>query len=255
MPGFTPCRAAALPRPDARAVLKRLSRSTAARTTLCWVAAQYIRFIYLTGRWRIEGADIPGRFWDANEPFIIAFWHGRLLMMPYAWRRDRHINMLTSQHRDGELIARTIAHFGIGVVRGSSSRGGAAALRAMVKALGRKEYVGVTPDGPHGPRMRATDGVVAVARLADVPIIPATYGTTRRRVLPSWDRFILPLPFARGVILWGEPLRVPADADGAAIEAFRQRLEVTLTALSDEADRRCGQAPILPDVANPADAA
>ena len=216
---------------------------------VCWIAAQYMRFIYLTGRWRIEGGEIPARFWDENRPFILAFWHGRLLMMPYCWRRDRRMHMLTSQHRDGEMIARTIAHLGIGVVRGSSSRGGAMALRTMVKVLGRNEYVGVTPDGPHGPRMRATDGVLAVARLANVPIIPATYGTTRRRVLPSWDRFILPLPFARGVILWGEPLSVPAGADAAALEDCRQRLEAVLTALSDEADRRCGQPAIAADTA------
>jgi lysophospholipid acyltransferase (LPLAT)-like uncharacterized protein len=230
-------------------LFKRLARSETARTTLCWIAAQYMRVLYLTGRWRIEGGDIPGRFWDENRPFILAFWHGRLLMMPFCWRRDRRMHMLTSQHRDGELIARTIAHFDIGTVRGSSNRGGAAALRGMVKALRRNEYVGVTPDGPHGPRMRATDGVVTVARLAGVPIIPATYSATRRRVLRSWDRFILPMPFARGVILWGEPLQVPADADEAGLEAFRLRLEDTLTALSDEADRRCGQPAIPPDVA------
>ncbi len=230
-------------------MFKRFVRSTAARTTLCWLAAQYMRLIYLTGRWRVEGGDIPGRFWDENRPFILAFWHGRLLMMPYAWRRDRRMHMLTSQHRDGELIARTIAHFDIGVVRGSSSRGGAAAFRTMVKALGRNEYAGVTPDGPHGPRMRAADGIVALARLAKVPIIPATYGTTRRRVLRSWDRFLLPLPFSRGVILWGEPMSVPPDADAAAVEDFRQRLEVVLTALSDEADRRCGQPSIPADTA------
>jgi len=230
-------------------MFKRLARSETARTTLCWIAAQYMRVIYLTGRWRIEGGEIPARFWNENRPFILAFWHGRLLMMPFCWRRDRRMHMLISQHRDGELISRTIAHFNIGTVRGSSNRGGATALRGMVKALRRNEYVGVTPDGPHGPRMRATDGVVAVARLAGVPIIPATYSATRRRVLRSWDRFILPMPFARGVILWGEPLQVPVDADEAGLEAFRLRLEDTLTALSDEADRRCGQAAIPPDVA------
>lgn len=230
-------------------MIKRLARSETARTTLCWIAAQYMRLVYLTGRWHVEGGEIPARYWDENRPFILAFWHGRLLMMPFSWRRDRRMHMLTSQHRDGELIARTIAHFNIGTVRGSSNRGGAAALRGMVKALRRNEYVGVTPDGPHGPRMRATDGVIAVARLAGVPIIPATYGTTRRRVLRSWDRFILPLPFARGVILWGEPMLVPPDADEAGLEAFRLRLEDTLTALCDEADRRCGQPSIPPDAA------
>ena len=157
--------------------------------------------------------------------------------------------MLISQHRDGQIIARTVGHFGIKTVAGSSSKGGAQALRAMVKALKAGDCVGITPDGPRGPRMRATDGAVALARLSGAPIIPATFGAARGKVLPSWDRFLVAWPFGRGVIVWGDPIEVPRDADAAQLDASRLRVEGALNAITAEADRLTGRAPVEPAMA------
>ena len=96
---------------DVLSIGKAIERSRAIRSVLCWGAAQYIRIVYRTGRWRVVGEESPARLWDDGKPFIIAFWHGRLLMMPYAWRRGRAMNMLISQHRDGDLIAKLIREF------------------------------------------------------------------------------------------------------------------------------------------------
>src|SRR5579883_456050 len=201
---------------------KRLTRSAAVQAVLCWLVAQYIRVVYRTGRWSVRGGDEPRRLWAAGRPFILAFWHGRLLMMPYCWDPKVPINMLISRHVDGQLIARTVRHFGISTIAGSSSSGGGAALRAIVKSLKAGECVGFTPDGPRGPRMRASLGLVNAARLAGVPILPCSYAIRRRRVLASWDRFLLALPFSRGVFLWGAPVTVARDADERALEAARR---------------------------------
>lgn len=225
-------------------------RNEGVRWFLCRLVAFYVRIVWWTGRWRSEGREIPEALWRDGKPFILAFWHGRLLMMPYCWRRDRPIHMLISQHRDGRLIAHTVESFGIRWVQGSSSRGGAAALRTMLKVMKAGEWVGITPDGPRGPRMRASDGVVQVARMAGVPVIPASYGAVRGRVLGSWDRFLVPWPFTRGVILWGRPIEVARDAD---LEAKRREVEDALTALTQEADRRTGRDPVAP-AAEPASA-
>ena len=230
-------------------IAKAIMRSHAGRSILCWSAAQYIRLVYRTSRWRVVGGETPVRFWGEDKPFIVAFWHGRLLMMPYCWRRSRHITLLISQHRDGELISKTIGHFGFGAVRGSSRRGGAGALRSLVRALGQNDYVGITPDGPAGPRMRASDGIISVARLSGVPIIPATFGISHRKVLSSWDRFVFPFPFSRGVYLWGKPIHVARDADPAAQEAARKEVEDSLNILTHEADRLCGREIVPPDPA------
>ncbi len=226
--------------------LKRVLQSDAVRRLFCWLAAHYIRLVHASGRWTAVGGDVPKRFWDDGKPFILAFWHGRLLMMPYCWDRRRTIHMLISQHRDGQLIARTVAHFGIRTAAGSSTRGGAQALRAMVKALAGGDCVGITPDGPRGPRMRASDGIVSVARLAGVPVIPAAYGTTRGRFLGSWDRFLVAWPFGRVVVVWGEPVTVDRDASADAAETARRRIEDGLNAVTAEADRLTGRTPVEP---------
>ncbi len=225
---------------------KKVLRNDTVRRVLCWLGAQYIRLAYATGRWTVVGGESPRRFWDDGKPFILCFWHGRLLMMPYCWDRRRPISMLISQHPDGQIITRTVGHFGIDTVAGSTTRGGAAALRTMLRTLKTGGYVGITPDGPRGPRMRAGDGAVIVARLSGAPIIPAAYGVSRRRVLGTWDRFVFAWPFGRGVLVWGDPIHVPRGADVDALEAARRQVEDRLNADTAEADRLCGCAPVEP---------
>jgi len=226
--------------------LKSILASDGVRRVLCAIGALYIRFVHATGRWTAVGDEVPRKFWDDGRPFILCFWHGRLLMMPYCWRRSVPIHMLISQHRDGQIIARTVGHFGIDTVAGSSSRGGAAALRSMVGLLRGGAYVGITPDGPRGPRMRASDGIAAVARLSGVPVIPATFGVSRRRSLSTWDRFVIALPFTRGVFLWGDPIDVPRDADAEGLDRARREIEDALNRLTEDADRMTGHAPVEP---------
>ncbi len=231
-----------------RRLIKRIGQSEAMRGLLCWLAAQFIRVVRASGPWRILGREHIEQFLAPKRPFILAFWHGRLLMAPCAWPRDRTIKMLISTHRDGELIARTVAHFGIETVRGSKSKGGSAALRTMMKALEAGDDVGITPDGPRGPRMRAQPGAIALASLSGAPIVPLTFSTSRRHVISSWDRFLVALPFGRGVLLWGEPLYVPRDADKGTRETLRLELERRMNTLAAEADRLVGHTPIEPEV-------
>lgn len=227
-------------------VLKRALSDRRVRAVVAEIAAAYIRLVRTTGRWTIEGAETPERLVAAGRPFIVAFWHGRLLMLPCAWTYAQPMHMVISQHRDGLLISRTIRAFGLATIAGSTSRGGTQVLRSILRALKEGAYVGVTPDGPRGPRMRVGGGVVQAARLAGVPILPLTYAASRRKVMTSWDRFVVALPFARGIIRWSEPIEVPADADAAALEAIRRTLEDRLNAEARALDERVGARPIEP---------
>jgi lysophospholipid acyltransferase (LPLAT)-like uncharacterized protein len=227
-------------------LVKALTQSNRVRAGLCWLGAQYLRLVHASGRWRVEGGEIPADYWQRQQPFILAFWHGRIMMMPYCWRRDRPIEMLISQHRDGQFIAQTVKHFGIETVAGSSSKGGTAALRAMLRALRGGRSVGITPDGPRGPRMRASDGVVQVARLSGAPVIPCGFSARRRCLLGSWDRFAVALPFSAGLFVWGAPIHVAADAGGEALEAARLAIERGLIAVTQAADRAMGHRPVEP---------
>ncbi|MBT4932581.1 MAG: lysophospholipid acyltransferase family protein [Rhodospirillaceae bacterium] len=225
---------------------KRILRSQVVQNCLCFLAAAYIRFVYLTSRWSVVGGDIPKRFWDEDKMFLLCFWHGRLMMMPHCWDMSKTIHMMISMHRDGRILSDTVAKLGIKTIVGSTSRGGAAALRTMVKTVKAGEYVGLTPDGPRGPRMRAQEGVVTIARLANIPVIPISYASSNSKILGSWDHFVAALPFGRGVFVWGEPIHVPHTADKTELEKSRQEIEDSLNAISAEADRLCGLRVIEP---------
>lgn len=229
------------------ASLKQILRKPAVQAVACAVVAGYVRLVRATSRLSIHGAEHPQRLWDADKAFILGFWHGRLLMMPYSWPRPRPMRVLISQHIDGRLISGTLKKFSIDNIAGSSSRGGAAALMTIVKSLTRERIsVAISPDGPRGPRMRVSLGIIQAARLSGAPILPCMYATSRRKVLGSWDRFILSLPFARSVFVWGEPIYVPRDLDDDQVETLRADLEVRMNALADQADALCGVAPIAP---------
>ena len=219
-----------------------------------WTGTSYIKLCFHTSRFQWVNEEVARSCWDGNKPFIGAFWHGRLLMMPYGWRTEHSIHVLISRHGDGELIARVMNNLKLKTIRGSSAadkkkrkdRGGAAAMRSMVKMLEAGEYVAITPDGPKGPRMRAKDGAIALAKMSGAPIIAASSSTAPRKLLKSWDRFMLALPFSRGVIIWGNPIHVPADADDALMEQKRLDVEVELNRITEEADRMMGKQPVEP---------
>jgi lysophospholipid acyltransferase (LPLAT)-like uncharacterized protein len=226
-------------------LVKRTARGWA-RPALCWTIQLYMRLVWATNRWTIEGGAHTDRLNAARRPYIGAFWHGRMLMMPFAWKWAMPVHMLISAHPDGRIIAEAVRYFGVDIIPGSSNHGANEALRAMVKMLRRGDCVAVTPDGPDGPAMSASSGAIAMARLAGAPIVPSSYATSRRLVLESWDRFHLPLPFGRGLILIGEPIEVAPEADAAAAENRRRLLEQRLRALTSEADRRMGHAALEP---------
>ena len=225
---------------------KRVLRTDLVRRTLCRTAAAYIRLVHMTTRWTYVRPAPARQLWKEGKPFIAAFWHGRMLPMPCFWESDMTVYMLISQHPDGQLIARTIKHLGFDSIAGSSTHGGSGALRALIKAIADGACIGITPDGPHGPRMRVGDGVIALARLSGVPILPATYATNSQRILGTWDRFALAWPFGRGVLVWGDAVEVPRDAHADALEGARRRLEDTLNAITAEADALCGQPAVEP---------
>ena len=170
-------------------------------------------------------------FWEKDEKFIAAFWHNRLLLMGYSYH-GKGIKILISQHKDGELIARVMEIFGFGTVRGSSTRGGAAAMREMVRAA-KDSDIGITPDGPRGPKYVVQEGVIALARLTGKPILPLTFGSSKKKVFASWDAFNLPYPFSRGVFMWGEPIYVGKDDD---MEEKRKELELKLWEMTEFVD-------------------
>ncbi|SMF62347.1 hypothetical protein SAMN06265365_1228 [Tistlia consotensis] len=227
---------------------KRFARSDRGRRLLAGAIALYIRLVHRTTRWERELPEATRALIEGGRPCVVAFWHGRMLVMRGAWTdRPERLHVLISGHRDGRLISTALEGLGFPSVSGSSRRGGATALRAMGRELAQGACVAITPDGPKGPRMRVKPGAIKAAQLAGVPIVPVSGSARPARLLDSWDRFLLLRPFGRARIVWGEPLAVPRRAGEAELEALAEELERRLIALTEQADRACGQVPVAPD--------
>lgn len=232
-----------------------LRQSGTGRAVGATLGAFYIRLIRRTTRWRFEGREAYDRLIAGGAGVVIVTWHGRLLMGPYCVRPRRRFVTMISENRDGDLIAAVVRRFGIDAVRGSTydpekrrDKGGRRAYVAALRELRRRgAVVGITPDGPRGPRMRAQAGAAMLSIAAGAVVQPMTYSTSRGRVLGSWDGFLVPLPFGRGAMIWGEPLHPPSGDDPETVERYRGEIEGALTAITRRADEMCGRAPVLPD--------
>lgn len=199
------------------------------------LAAGFIRLLRATVRLRHHG-DGTVRTWEAEgQRFILAFWHRHLLLMPYAYR-GKGISVLVSRSRDGELIARTVGHFGIDASRGSSSRGGVIGMKSLLRKAGEGMDLAFTPDGPRGPRAEVQPGVIVAAAMTGLPIVPVALGASRAKLLRSWDRFVVPLPSARVDFVYGEPLAVgrrePPEGAAAELKARLDAAEARAEALA-----------------------
>ena len=194
----------------------------------------FIRAVTMTVRFRLDDRSRP--FNGApGEKFIFAVWHNRLALCLMLYRRyavrsepDRRMAAIVSASRDGGMLARILEHFNVEPVRGSSSRRGGQALREMVSWAERGCDLGITPDGPRGPCYKVQEGVISTAQLTGLPIVPASYHLNWKIRLKSWDRFQVPLPFARCEVSVGKIMRVPRQATDAERESLRQQLEADL---------------------------
>lgn len=190
------------------------------------------RMLYSTMRVTIMGEDVLPSFTARGEAFIGIVWHGRILMVPMIYPGKR-LHILISVHRDGEIIAGVMKRFGFDVVRGSSTKGGMAAVRKMITLLRQGNDLGITPDGPKGPAEVVKDGVAQIALISGKGIIPLAFAASRRVRFTSWDRFYLPLPFSRLHFVVGEPLYHLA---GEELDIFRLRIENALKEVTARAD-------------------
>jgi lysophospholipid acyltransferase (LPLAT)-like uncharacterized protein len=201
---------------------------------LAAAVAFVIRLWMTTLRTRVVSAD--GREHPADPDqnrYLYLFWHEGLLA-PLATRP--RIRVLISQHTDGEFIAQVCQRLGIGVVRGSTARGGCQALLEMIRSPGAATHLGITPDGPRGPRRQLKPGAVMVASQSGLPIVPVGIGFTRAWRFQSWDRFALPCPGSLMVGVIGEPIQVPGKLSRPELDEWVQRVEQQLNELTTQAE-------------------
>ena len=210
------------------------------------LAAEYLRLVWKTSRFAMEPAD-PYQIYGAEQPLIIAMWHGQHFMMPF-FRRNYRFKVLISRHSDGEINAIAAERLGVSAVRGSGDhggrfhvKGGVSAFRNMAGLLAEGWNMALTADVPKVSRVAGL-GIIKLASESGRPIFPVALATSRRIVLNNWDRSEVNLPFSRGAMVVGEPIRVPAAANAETLEQARYALERALNAGTERAhaivDRR-----------------
>ena len=220
--------------------MKSLLRTPRVQATLAVLLGLYLAFALRTTRWVLDGQDHFAPH-GAGAPAVFAFWHEFLPLIPalsivarkLPFYHPTPIHTLVSQHRDGRFIGTVVRRFGIEPIFGSSTRGGASGMRALLAVLRQGHLVGITPDGPKGPRHRAAPGTAQLAALSGVPVVPLAARTRFSIQLNSWDRMRVPLPFGRGVIVCGPPISVPRHEWGGSLTSIAE----ALTGAGERADR------------------
>jgi lysophospholipid acyltransferase (LPLAT)-like uncharacterized protein len=224
--------------------LKRLLRNTLrsswVQRAAGFLAAEFLRLVWKTNKFSFDPVDVYDIV-EPQMPVILAFWHGQHFMTPFIRQKDYRGAVLISKHRDGEFNALAAERLGIETVRGSGDHGGAfhrkggvGAFKEMLRVLERGINMALTADVPKRSRV-AGMGIIMLARESGRPIMPFAMATSRYIQLKNWDRTTINLPFGRGALVGGEPINVPADADGATMETLRLQLEATLNDVTQRA--------------------
>lgn len=220
--------------------LRELGRTSWVQHTAGFIAAEFLRFVWLTNKFTYDPPDLYERI-EPQMPVIVAFWHGQHFMMPFLKRKKYPAKVLVSRHRDGEINAIAAERLDVGTVRGSGDhgssfhrKGGVAAFKSMLKVLEEQINMALTADVPKVSR-KAGLGIIMLARESGRPIVPVAIATSRFKRLRNWDRSVIHLPFGRGVIAGSEVINVPRDADAATMEELRVTLETQLNEVTRRA--------------------
>jgi len=198
-----------------------------------------IRALFLTVRTRVD--DRSGQIKGGKGPIIFCTWHNRMAMTMLGYHRyfkkhrdDQSMAALISASKDGGFLAELFELFGVQPVRGSSSRRGNQAMLEAATWVRKGGHIAITPDGPRGPCYHIHEGILGLAQVTGAPILPVSNRTRWRFALKSWDRFQIPLPFARCDLIVGEPMFVPREATEEDRARLREDLRLRMNAITQD---------------------
>ena len=205
-------------------IRKKIIKNYFVQNLLALFAALYIYFVKLTSSIEINNYNYPNEYWKDEKPFILAFWHSQLMMISFSWSYRKKINILASGHSDGRFGAILGNFFKLNNIQ-TSNKKKVLALRPVFKLLKTNQYIGITPDGPRGPKEIVSEGIIKIAKNANVPIIPIGFWSSRNFSLKSWDSFLITLPFSKCNFVWGEAIKVPKNLNSDEMVDFQNTIK------------------------------
>lgn len=198
------------------------------------LTSKFQKFFYNNIKWELVGIENGLK---VQKPVIIAFFHGRMFMLPFFYnilRPNRKIKIIVSNHFDGTFIGKVVSYHGIDIIQGSSTSGGTKLLRQILRL--KNFDIGITPDGPKGPGEKVKDGVIFISKVTKCPILPVTYSVKHKKILNTWDKFLIPMPFSKGVFICDEPIYLPENLNDDEFKHYKTLLEEKLKRINKLAD-------------------
>ena len=171
-----------------------------------WIIAFYIKICFNTSLWYLKNDEEISSVLKKKKKIIVIFWHNRLLMAPYCWNYNKPFKMLISGHRDGKIISNAVAHLGIETIKGSSSKDKISSAKEILNNLKKYNVIGITPDGPRGPKEKIKEGIISLLKKTNATVIPLSYSAKFFLKLNSWDNFVFVPPFNKFVAVWGKAI-------------------------------------------------
>ena len=208
-------------------IKKIIKKNYFVQNFLAIIAILYIFFVKCTSKITIENENYPNEYWLNNKPFILSFWHSQLMMVSFSWSYKKKLNILASGHSDGRFGAIVGNFFKLNNIK-TSDKSQNLSLRPIFKLLKSQQYIGITPDGPRGPKEIVSEGIIKIAKKTNVPIIPVGFWSSRNFSLKSWDSFLITLPFSKCYFVWGEAINIPSDLKENEIINFQNLIEQSI---------------------------
>ena len=215
---------------------KRIFKFSLSQKILAFIGYLYILFVCCTSKIQIKNCELPEKLWREKKPFILALWHGQLMMIGHVWKSKPVLNMLASSHSDGRFGAYIASYFNLKNVS-ITSKNKSPSLRKVLKILKDGNYIGITPDGPRGPNKKVSEGIIKIAIHSKVPIIPLGFASNKNVKLKSWDSFLITYPFSKCKFVWGEPIIIPSSTKNDDLEKYKNLLEEKINNCVSSAER------------------
>ena len=219
-------------------IFKSFSKTSIGQKLIGFLFYFITKLISRSIKWEYFEQSRKTTIFDDKHKYIFCCWHNRLFLGPHLLPRNRVINALQSSHSDGMITSLAFQYLGMNVILGSSKKGGMLAFRKMVKHLKLGESIAITPDGPRGPKEKVKDGIIKLAQITKTPIIPLVWVTKKFKIINSWDNFVLPYPFSKGIYSFGKPIYVKENLNMNKFELERQNLENEIKRLTKILENR-----------------
>ncbi len=206
-------------------IIKRFSKTSIGQKSIGFLFYILTSLIFHSIRWKPLIEDEKSNITKSKEQYIFCCWHNRLFLGPHLLPKSKIINALQSSHSDGMITSVAFKYLGMKVILGSSMKGGMQAFRKMINSIKRGENIAITPDGPKGPKEEVKVGILKLSQITGVPIVPLVWTTNNYKVINSWDGFIIPFPFSKGVYSFGKPIYIKKKNNEIELEILRKQVE------------------------------